>query len=114
MPDFLKGEVADYSWVPPDTDEKMKAFSAFIDGPASISEAAGAISGVLEDVREKSGSRIAKWGALGFCWGYKVCSCLDFGRRSGRGREHLLILLLFLAHCFTSLRFVARYTERLP
>ena len=78
MPDFLKGEVADHSWVPPDTEEKMKAFSAFIEGPASIEEASGAVAGVLEDVREKSGGRIAKWGALGFCWGYKVCFCFDY------------------------------------
>lgn len=72
MPDFLKGEVADHAWVPPDT-EKRRASSTFIEGPASISTAAGAIPAVLKSATEESGGKITKWAALGFCWGYKVC-----------------------------------------
>lgn len=91
MPYFLKGEVADHSWVPPDTDEKMKAFSAFIEGPASILDAAGVIPAILEDVMEKCGGKISRWAALGFCWGYKVYLCLDPDGGCERGRRHHFI-----------------------
>ncbi|GKZ48719.1 hypothetical protein AbraIFM66951_000803 [Aspergillus brasiliensis] len=40
MPDFLNGEVADHSWLPPDAEEKMKALSIFIQGPPCIPRAA--------------------------------------------------------------------------
>lgn len=50
----------------------MKAFSSFIQGPASISSAVCEIPAVLNDAAERSGGRITKWAALGFCWGYKV------------------------------------------
>ncbi|RDK41543.1 hypothetical protein M752DRAFT_294389 [Aspergillus phoenicis ATCC 13157] len=81
----MKGEVADHSWVPPDTDEKMKAFSAFIEGPASIPDAAGVIPAILEDVMEKSGGKISRWAALGFCWGYKEYRTQVVASESGPG-----------------------------
>ncbi|PSN59196.1 dienelactone hydrolase [Corynespora cassiicola Philippines] len=72
IPDLLKGEVADFSWVPPDTEEKMKSFNAFIQGPASIPSAVSAVPTIIRDITERIDGKITKWGALGFCWGYKI------------------------------------------
>ncbi|OAL43518.1 hypothetical protein IQ07DRAFT_650100 [Pyrenochaeta sp. DS3sAY3a] len=58
MPDFLEGKFQDHLSVPPDTNEKMKAFSAFIQGPASFSATEGAIPAVTKDITEKSDGKI--------------------------------------------------------
>ncbi|KAL5358839.1 hypothetical protein BJX96DRAFT_164025 [Aspergillus floccosus] len=50
MPDFLNGEVADHSWLTPDREEKIRAFSAFIQCPASIPCAVCRTPAVLNDV----------------------------------------------------------------
>ncbi|OJJ66014.1 hypothetical protein ASPBRDRAFT_666603, partial [Aspergillus brasiliensis CBS 101740] len=69
MPDFLNGEVADHSWLPPDTEEKMKAFSIFIQGPPCIPRAVCGTLAVLNNATERNRSRINRRAALGFCLG---------------------------------------------
>ncbi|MCJ1323998.1 hypothetical protein MMC10_000660 [Thelotrema lepadinum] len=71
VPDFLRGSYVDPSWLPPDTEEKQKAFGAFFSGPANPGAAIEAIHGLVEAIRADNGPQ-TKLAALGLCWGAKV------------------------------------------
>ncbi|KAI9887900.1 MAG: hypothetical protein M1823_000288 [Watsoniomyces obsoletus] len=73
MPDFFDGKPADFSWYPPDNDEKKQKLGAFFQGPASGQKVAPRIIKVAGLLSEKY-PNIQSWGIVGFCWGGKMVS----------------------------------------
>ena len=76
MPDFLHGQYASHSWMPPDTPEKQKAFGEFFQGPANFGDRSKEVGPAIEEIVANSNGTIKKWTALGLCWGGKVS---DYG-----------------------------------
>ena len=72
MPDLLRGQVAEPSWFPPDTDEKRQKMGALFEGPANIPKTAKKVPSVVRAIAEQVPG-IQKWAVVGFCWGGKVC-----------------------------------------
>jgi len=73
IPDFLKGNYADHSWFPPDTEEKQKKLGDYFSGPAKPGDTASRVPTIVKDIEAKV-SGISQWGILGYCWGGKVVS----------------------------------------
>lgn len=72
MPNFFRGPGVDPTAFPPDTPEKMARITAFIQGPANIERGVETLQMVMEKVMITYPS-VEKWGAVGYCWGGKVC-----------------------------------------
>ncbi|PWY87403.1 alpha/beta-hydrolase [Aspergillus heteromorphus CBS 117.55] len=76
IPDFFKGAAAHHDWLPPNTDEKMAALTAFMTNSASIPDAVVVLGKAIEEYRARFPSA-KKWGAFGLCWGGKVTVLLS-------------------------------------
>ena len=72
IPDWFKGDPVPLDWFPPDNDEKKKGLGDFFSGKGAPPKTVEAIPSVLKSLTEKTGSKIDKWGIIGFCWGGKV------------------------------------------
>jgi len=72
VPDVLKGEYAEHSWFPPDTDEKKQKMGALFGGPAAPPKTAALVLELMKTLKEKTG--ISTWGVIGYCWGGKIVS----------------------------------------
>lgn len=72
MPDFFHGERADLAWFPPDTEEKKAALFGFINTKAAVKDKVEVLRRVAEDARVRF-EGVRSWGAVGLCWGGKVC-----------------------------------------
>lgn len=72
MTDFLRGQPADHNLFPPDTEEKKRKMKELFEGPANIPKTVELIPATVNEIA-KQAPGIKKWGAIGFCWGGKVC-----------------------------------------
>jgi len=71
IPDFFEGSPADISWYPPETEEQKKALYGWFESRTPPT-GAEKIPAIVKGIEEKYGKKT--WGAVGFCWGGKVCS----------------------------------------
>ncbi|KAM0798098.1 Alpha/Beta hydrolase protein [Usnea florida] len=74
VPDFLQGQYASPSWIPPDTEEKKKAFGAFFAGHGNFGKAKGKIPATIKEIEQETKGTITKWAVVGLCWGGKVAT----------------------------------------
>lgn len=75
LPDFLKGDVAQNSWFPPDTEERRSASGAWMQKTLD----AAAHSALFEETFNAAASAhpdITSWGIIGYCWGGKMVAVL--------------------------------------
>lgn len=72
MPDFFEGKPADISWYPPDTKEKKEKLGEFFSNVGNPTKTVERVPKVIKEI-ESQFSGIESWGAVGFCWGGKVC-----------------------------------------
>lgn len=75
IPDFFKGQPAQASWIPADTEEKKQAFADFRATRADLATNVGVLGELLVEAKRKYPSARA-WGAYGLCWGGKVGRCV--------------------------------------
>ncbi|PYH98114.1 2-dehydropantoate 2-reductase [Aspergillus ellipticus CBS 707.79] len=76
VPDFFKGAAAQVDWLPPNTDEKVAALTAFMSSSASIPDAVSVLAKAVPEYRARFPSA-KNWGAIGLCWGGKVTVLLS-------------------------------------
>lgn len=74
MPDFWDGKPADFSWYPPDTEEKQQKFGDWMKG-ASPPIHLPKVPEIIKDA-QKQNPNIKTWGFIGYCWGGKMGSLL--------------------------------------
>lgn len=72
MPDWFNGKPAEVSWYPPDNEEKLKSLNTFLSDIGSPKKAIEKIPSVVNEIVEKSGGTIKKFGVIGLCWGAKI------------------------------------------
>jgi dienelactone hydrolase len=73
VPDFFEGKSADISWYPPTTDAHGKALENFFGGIGAPSRSIAMIPNIVSGIKEYN-SNIMAIGAMGMCWGGKVCN----------------------------------------
>ena len=71
VPDFFEGESLSHDVIPPNTEEKRKIMGDFVAGKANIGRNTGVLIEAVPQYRVRFPS-VAKWGAIGLCWGGKV------------------------------------------
>ncbi|KAE8350157.1 ketopantoate reductase PanE/ApbA C terminal-domain-containing protein [Aspergillus coremiiformis] len=71
IPDFFEGESANPEWIPADTEEKRSALRRFVSNEASIPRNVDTLLEITKQYNTLFPS-VAKWAALGLCWGGKV------------------------------------------
>jgi len=73
VPDFFKGEPAQYEWFPDDTEEKKAGKTKFMTTRINFEENLVAVLKVTREAK-KMFPGVKGWGAFGLCWGGKLAA----------------------------------------